>query len=213
MDNSDNVETDNFLVNNKAGKKSVTTGQWVIFSVQLVMFFAIIGITIFFSFNTYSILDRCENFVPPENCNQPIGEFAIEPNTVSTNIISGCGTSQKDICNFTNVTSITEAIKICNENINICNRFNYSEKTQKMSIVSLQGDVSASNTGHLFLRQNGVTYVGSNPDIVKTVNPVFESVSFTKPSAYIGGAVTTSSSTGNNGTTVQVSGGGGGGGY
>lgn len=127
-------------------------------------FLILIGLvlaTLLITFITRSsiLIGNCQNNVPSEFCNNPAGDFAVEPDSSSYNVISGCGVDENSPCIFPNISTISEAIKQCNLLPNICNRFIHKNNT--MTVVSLTGDTIESPGNHMFVRQNGVTFQGS----------------------------------------------------
>ena len=92
---------------------------------------------------------------------------------------------------FTNIGTVTDAIKQCNSMGNKCNRFIHKNNT--MTVVSLTGDTIESLGNHMFVRQNGITFQGQgNPNNSYTyVNVQGENTSITSTSG-------TFSSTGTN---------------
>lgn len=112
-------------------------------------------------FTTYYNSDH----VPYKNCNAALGEFAIEPSTLSSNIKNNCGTDNKSQC-VKQVTNVEEAINYCNLYSVLCDRFMYNETTKTVSIVDLKGKLSKSPMTNLYTRQVGISY--NSPGLVKT---------------------------------------------
>ena len=127
----------------------------------LLISFVLIGLLIAFIAEISVATGNCVNNVPVENCNKPAGDFAVEPNTTSNNILTGCGENNDGDCIYPNISTLSEAIKKCNssELINKCNRFSYKNNTMKL--VSLTGGTINSKGDNLYVRQNGVTYQGT----------------------------------------------------
>ncbi len=95
--------------------------------------------------------------VPYQKCNAPLGEFAIEPSTISNNIKNLCGSNNNSQCTK-QVNNVEEAIKYCNLYSEICDRIMYNETSKTVSIVDLKGGLSKSPLHDLYTRQVGVTY-------------------------------------------------------
>lgn len=95
--------------------------------------------------------------VPYQKCNAPLGEFAVEPSTISSNIKSVCGANNNNQC-VKQVNNVEEAIKYCNLYSEICDRFMYNEQSKTVSIIDLKGNLSKSPLHNLYTRQVGITY-------------------------------------------------------
>lgn len=121
--------------------------------------FVLASLLITFISRSSILIGNCRNNVSSEYCNKPAGDFAIEPDSSSANVLFGCGLDQSSACIFPNIGSISDAIKKCNSLPNLCNRFIYKNNT--MTVVSLTGNTIESQGNHMFVRQNGVTFQGS----------------------------------------------------
>lgn len=122
--------------------------------IPLVFIFLIYsGVVLVIYFTTFYNSDH----VPYQNCNAPLGEFALEPSTMSNNIKNLCGSDNKSSC-VKQVTNLSDAISYCNLYSKICDRFMYNESTKTVSIVDIKGTLSKSSQNNLFTRQVGVTY-------------------------------------------------------
>ena len=125
----------------------------------IVLTLILIGLTIAVLVEAPKMIGKCVNNVAPEFCNQPAGDFAIEPDSSSNIILSGCGPLENQKCIFTGVPSVSAAIKKCNSLGNKCNRFTYDNNT--MVVVSLTGKILNIKGRHLYTRQNGITIKSS----------------------------------------------------
>mgnify|MGYP001208331584 FL=1 len=132
-----------------------TDKSTIVLSVLSLLLF---GITIWFIVDSETALTNCVNNVPPKHCNRAAGDFAVESDTSSKDILGGCGSTGNRKCIFTNIPNTSEAIKKCISLGNKCNRFIYEKNT--MYLVSLVGKTSFSKGKHMFVRQNGITYKG-----------------------------------------------------
>ena len=103
------------------------------------------------------------DYVPHYNCNAPMGEFALEPSTFSSNVINTCGSDGKSAC-VKRVNNLQEAVDYCNLNSLICNRMMYNQESRTVSIISLKGKKSNSNKHDIYTRQLGVTYNRGTPN-------------------------------------------------
>ena len=128
-------------------------------NVLLGLTIVLLGFTIWAIVGAESFIGKCVNNVPPENCNAPAGDFAVEPDSGSNIILGGCGPKENQKCIFTGIPSLSSAIRKCNSLGNKCNRFTYDNKT--MAVVSLTGKVLNTRGKHMYTRQNGVTYRSS----------------------------------------------------
>ena len=150
---------DRKLETEKKNETSITNSELILLGFIVL---ALLSFLSYFLYDSSVLIGNCRNNVPVEHCNNPAGDFAVEPDTRSVNIESGCGADEESPCIFTNIGSVSDAIKMCNSLGNKCNRFMYNNNT--MSVVSLVGDTIESQGNHMFLRQNGITFQGQgNP--------------------------------------------------
>ena len=154
------------------------TGMGVLILITL----GLLGFLIAFFVDSSILIGNCRNNIPSENCNNPAGDFAVEPNTSSSNVEFGCGPDENAPCIFTNITTLNDAIKKCNSLENKCNRFIFENNT--MTVVSLVGDTIESTNSHIFVRQNGITYQGQGTqgNTFRTTNITGENSSVTSNS-------------------------------
>ena len=103
------------------------------------------------------------DYVPYYNCNAPMGEFALEPSTFSSNVINACGRDGKSSC-VKRVNNLQEAVDYCNLNSLICNRMMFNQESKTVSIISLKGKKSNSNKHDIYTRQLGITYNRGTPN-------------------------------------------------
>ena len=108
------------------------------------------------------------DYVPHQNCNAPMGEFALEPSTFSGNVINACGSDGNSPC-IKRVNNLQQAVDYCNLNSKICNRMMYNSTTKTVSIVSLKGNKTTSSNHDIYTRQLGVTY---NKGSANTSEPI-----------------------------------------
>ena len=139
-----------------------------------------------------------------QNSNKPAGEFAVEPAVTasSSSVLQLCTINGKpnSACNYS-VNSVSEAINICNQNSNICNRFIYNNiqgATQSsMSIIGLNDNVfTESQTSSIYTRQNGVTYITSGSQTGTQPSNYNSNVSLTQPISTTSTTPTTSALSG-----------------
>ena len=119
---------------------------------------ALLAMTIWVLVDSEKALTNCVNNVPVENCNRPAGDFAIEIDTTTNDILGGCGQFQNKKCIFFNIPTLSDAITKCLSLGNKCYRFIYEKNT--MYVVSLVAQTTNSKGKHMYVRQNGVTYKG-----------------------------------------------------
>lgn len=194
--------------------------EWILAFISV----GLLAVTILFIVDKSSLVGKCSEHVPPENCNKPAGDFAIEPDSTSSNIESGCGPNEDEPCVFTNINNPSEAIEKCNSLGNKCNRFVHNNKT--MAVVSLSGKTSQSKGKHMYVRQNGVTYQGSGtpPDSRRTsnvsgsntnvtTNSLSSQITSTPVISYNTGSTGSTGTTGSTQTSSTTPSSGGGGGY
>tara|TARA_R110001632_G_scaffold8832_1_gene34919 strand:- start:53 stop:619 length:567 start_codon:yes stop_codon:yes gene_type:complete len=180
--------------------------------IPLVFIFLIYtGAILVIYFTTYYNADH----VPYKNCNAPMGEFALEPSTLSQHTINKCGATNDSQC-VNQVTNLEEAVNYCNLYSEICDRFMYNEKSKTVSIVDLKGRLSKSPMHNLYTRQVGISYESQGLDKNAYSSPGLEFNNINATSTNIG--INTTTSTISRGSyssgTVSTGGGGtGGGGY
>ena len=166
----------------KMGKNKTSTLEIVTLSFISLVLLGFLG---YFLYDSSVIIGKCRNNIPVENCNNPAGDFAVEPDTRSVNVETGCHADENQPCIFQNIATVSEAIKKCNSLGNKCNRFMYDNN--RMAVVALTGDTIPSPGNHMFLRQNGITFQGQgNPNnSYKNVNVPGENTSITSaPSTF-----------------------------
>lgn len=118
------------------------------------------------------------NYVHHQNCNAPLGEFALEAGVQSKAVLNICGSDNKSPC-IKKVNNLTEAVNYCNLNSKICDRFMYSSQSNTVSIVGLKGTLVDNSQQDLYTRQNGITY--KNPSATNTSGEYSSSDVYTIP--------------------------------
>jgi hypothetical protein len=120
--------------------------------ILLITIFILVGLCIFF---IYDDVTTKNTTISPSQCPKGITQFGVNVRSVGNIISTSCGTSGTDTCTFNNITSLGEAVDICNANINICSVFSYSPNAINdgqgnisgiMSIVTSAGGVSPSTS-------------------------------------------------------------------
>jgi uncharacterized membrane protein YgcG len=178
----------------------------------------LIGLLIAFITEISIATGNCSNNVSIEHCNKPAGDFAVEPGVTTNNILSGCppDLTGSDSCVIPDVSSLSDAIKICNSNkyINKCNRFIYENNTMKL--VPLNGSTYSSRSKNLYVRQNGITTQsnGSDDGYSQTTSEPGSNTSVLSQTTTMptGAPVTSSSVSTTTGSSGSSTGGGSGGG-
>lgn len=94
-----------------------------------------------------------KNYVNAKYCNKPLGEFGVESGYTSKDVITKCGTSGSDRCVFTNISNLSAAIKLCNDNIEICDRFSYDSSVNTLQFVKLNGKYTSLSSSDMYTRQ------------------------------------------------------------
>jgi hypothetical protein len=109
------------------------------------------------------------DWVDKKNCVAPIGEFTVEPAVDSSSPLTECPDSnydEKGTCIYTNVPSLLQATRICNQKADICSRFVYNATSRKMKIVSLKSTpVDGSQDDNTYTRQANVTFKTSGESV------------------------------------------------
>lgn len=105
-----------------------------------------------------------QNYVSLEECNKPVGEFAVQINSGTDSVLNLCGNNGygygNSPCIF-NVNDLSDAVKECNKRQKICNKFLYSEgpnQQRRMTIVDLNAPLYYSQNTVGYVRQTGITY-------------------------------------------------------
>ena len=96
-------------------------------------------------------------YIQASQCNKPLGEFALENGVTTKSVLSKCGPDKKSLCSESNITSLTQAVQYCNDNIDICDRFSYDSLANIVQIVSLGGKYIPLATSDIYTRQVGIT--------------------------------------------------------
>lgn len=141
-------------------RDSVAKEYKTYFIIMIILTILVLG---FLGFFIYDYVVNQNEKVPVDNCNKPGGEFAVEPETsyALNCTLQGCkdrGSDSGDACVFS-VSGLNDAIKVCNQNIDICNRFTFFPNSKSMAITSLNCDTPVSDPATVsLLRQVGVTY-------------------------------------------------------
>ena len=188
---------------------SVKNNNFTLLSLLFINLFYVAGILVVY-FTTYYKSD----YVHYKKCNAPLGEYALEAGSSSSNIIQKCGRDKKSFCTKP-VSNLKEAEAYCNNNSNICDRFVFNETTKIASIVDLKGEIKNSDNSSIFTRQVGITYdsqQSNNNAYNSQVTIEAETDTVTVPSNISSGGYAGSVSS-NVSSQVTTGGGGGGGGY
>ena len=56
--------------------------------IQIIIGLALLGTTIWLIIDSQNNIKKCSEYVPVQNCNKPAGDFAVEIDTTSTNILT-----------------------------------------------------------------------------------------------------------------------------
>jgi len=124
-------------------------------AVVIIFSLLVIGFTLWFIFDGFSTINRCENFVSPEECNKPVGSFALETGVTSSSIVTGCNVDDVIGNCIYPASSLVEASNICNLFADKCNSFKYDG--ENVTFLELSGKVNSENET-IFVRQNGITF-------------------------------------------------------
>jgi len=130
----------------------------------------IIGIVILFFLCIFFIYRsvRLESTLVSPSTLPVNAEFGVYPQTVGLSILDVCGTNNNEICTFTQVTSLENAIQICYTNANICSAFSYAPSNipqtdgtfdGTMSIINFNLGTIASTSYDTYVQQIPVTIV------------------------------------------------------
>jgi len=120
-----------------------------------------------------------------DKCNSPPSDWAAEPGVNYTEVKKQCDKLgiKNSSCVFNNVKNVTEAIVLCQQNINVCERFTYNSSTKTMKIVTLTSNGLKDKNHDSYTMQTGVTFSSGVPTVnyATTVN-----TDFTVPQPFIG---------------------------
>lgn len=104
----------------------------------------------------YMIYKENENskYILATNCIKPSGAFAVENGftyTTTDDILSTCYDGQSK-CTFTGITSLSDAINVCNVN-NLCSRFAYNPSTQIVTFLKADSSYTKNTQTDIYNRQ------------------------------------------------------------
>ena len=117
-----------------------------------------------------------KNYVRQENCNSPFGDFQVEAGIYYTDVKKQCerpGVPNAN-CIFKNVETLTEAINICQENIEFCERFSFNKDLGLMRIVTLTSKGSKDPKYDSYTMQTGITYSGGVPGVAANISALYD---------------------------------------
>lgn len=120
---------------------------WIILSSVLTL----VIILLIFIWTFSNILYTNQN-INNKECTS-IGDWGVLPNT-SANVLNRCGVDNSDPCVFP-ITSLSEAVALCNQVKSFCSAFVYNESNALMTIVDYSTLFSSPGMD-LFARQSGV---------------------------------------------------------
>jgi hypothetical protein len=113
---------------------------YVIISVFTLFIIGLIIITVYISVT----------YVSPEKIPKITGQFGV--NTFQqTSIVSECGESKKEICTFSDVSDINDAITRCNSDPVNCQAFSYSSLSKRVNFVNPK--TSTGGNENVYIRQ------------------------------------------------------------
>lgn len=125
----------------------------------LIAILILVGLCIYFIFNSVSIQSR---YIDPNNCPRQTTEFGASSFTVGNTILNQCGSDRQQICTFTNVGNLNEAMNLCRQYADICTVFSYapgvivipgSPPQGIMSIMSSTAGLSSSTIYDTYTQQ------------------------------------------------------------
>ena len=117
-----------------------------------------------------------KNYVRQENCNSPVGDFQVEAGINYIDVKKQCerpGVPNAN-CIFKNVENLTEAINICQENIQFCERFSFNKNLGLMKIVTLTSKGIKDPNYDSYTMQTGITYSGGVPGINANISALYD---------------------------------------
>lgn len=198
-------EKDNIYLTEKRLRDEIATEYKSYFGVMV--FFTIL-ILAALGFFIYDYLEDKNNHIPIANCNKPGGEFATEPETdysqncLLTTCVDSAGRPNQP-CTFNGIENLNQAMKICNQNIDKCNRFTYFSNNNSMAIVTLDCTQPVKNTlTTSFVRQVGITYTEPG-DSTPTVSGLPTTNTSTSVNTFNPSSVSTSSGSQTLGTNIS----------
>jgi hypothetical protein len=95
--------------------------------------------------------------ISPADCPVIKGTYAVTPGSTGS-ALTNCGPTQSEACQFSNVSSLNQAISICNQDPLTCLAFSYSSTTQIVTFIdpSSISNTSSSDT-NIYQRQTQAT--------------------------------------------------------
>jgi len=110
--------------------------------------YVVLGIVAIFFIAMYF---RCSVInVNPSQCGASYGIYAVEAGRTG-NVISTCGGSGNQPCTFV-ISTLQEAVELCNDNSDVCTAFYYSELNRNMSYIDPASTLKDVNLGGLYRR-------------------------------------------------------------
>ncbi len=130
----------------------------IILSITILILFFLAIFFIFYAVRLQSTL------IDPLNCPQTNAQFGVYSNTLGTSIVDTCGINKDEICTFIQVTSLQNAIDICNANATICTAFSYAPSNIPQEDGTFNGTMSIINYNSGSVQSNEYdTYVQQIP--------------------------------------------------
>ena len=114
----------------------------------LIIFAIIFGVYVIYTEN------KMKNYTLNTNCTKPSGIFSVENgNTYSStdDVLETCYDGKTN-CIFNNVTTLTDAVNICNIN-ELCKRFAYSSSTSTLTLLKTTSKYSANKNSDIYNRE------------------------------------------------------------
>jgi hypothetical protein len=87
----------------------------------------------------YTSVTTSNKFINPSKCPKQTTEFGVTPLTLGNKILSQCGTDKSQVCTFSNIGNLSEAIDLCHQYANICTSFSYAAGVLATTTASKQG--------------------------------------------------------------------------
>lgn len=116
----------------------------------VVFFFLFIGVVI------YCVYVSTHN-IESGSCPHTTGDFGVQVNK-SGLVLEICGTTKTEQCTFNNITSLSDAINVCNA-VSGCEAFEYSSYDNMMNIIDKNSKIITSDTYDLYVRQNPIIII------------------------------------------------------
>ena len=118
---------------------------------KYILGFLVLVLSVSFVVIVYLMTKERSKYILSSNCGKPPGQFSVQQGKTSRNILNSCYEGNNQQCVF-NASSLNDSINICNENIEICDRFAYNSEAGTMMIISKNATLSDNTSADIYNR-------------------------------------------------------------